>query len=247
MLLEDKVAIVTGGGSGIGRAIALGLAQEGARVAIADINLEAAQATAQEIGRAGGTALALPLDVSQNPQVEAMVQQVLSRFGTIDILINDAGYHTRSLVVDMTEEEWDRTLDVNLKGAFLCSRAVIRHLVPKGRGKIVNVASGTGLRGAVQGAHYAASKAGMIAFTRSLALELARHHINVNAIGPGRTDTPFFRTDRSSEEIEEALKSGQIGKPGDLVGLVVFLCSAASDPITGQFYQRDIYLGHPYR
>ncbi|MBI2304489.1 MAG: glucose 1-dehydrogenase [Chloroflexi bacterium] len=242
MQLVDKIAIVTGAASGIGRAIARGLAREGARVVIADIFPEGAERMALEIEAEGGKALAIKVDVSQNSEVEAMVAQTLRQFATIDILVNDAGIFTRVPVAEMTEEEWDQVLDVNLKGVFLCSRAVIKHMIPRRYGKIVNVASSRGIHGSARGAHYAASKGGIIAFTRSLALEMAPYSINVNAIAPGATDTPLWRAGRTPEELEPVLRSGQVGQPEDLVGGVIFLASDASRLITGHTIIRDIFM-----
>ncbi|HKZ50789.1 MAG TPA: SDR family NAD(P)-dependent oxidoreductase, partial [Dehalococcoidia bacterium] len=192
MRLEGKTAIVTGGGGEIGRAIALGLAREGARVAIADINLAAAAETAREIEAGGGQALALSCDVSDAGQVERMVSEVVGHFGGVDILINGAGIQFRAPVAEASEEHWDQTMAVNLKGPFLCSRAVLRHMIPRRTGTILNLASGLGLLGLATASAYAASKAGLINFTRSLAQEVVSYNITVNAVAPGRTDTPLF-------------------------------------------------------
>ena len=242
MPLDGKTAIVTGAGSGIGRAIALGLAAEGARVVVADLDGERAEAVADEVRSLGRKALAQRVDVSDSAAVDAMVEAALAEFGAIDILVNNAGVSARAPVAEMTDEQWDRVIAVNLRGTFLCSRAVLRHMLPRRSGRIVNTASGLGLRGSPGGAVYGASKAAIINLTRSLALEVARHGITVNAIAPGVTDTPFWRANRAPEEIEAALKSGLVGRPEDLVPYVVLLCSDAGAALSGETIVRDVYV-----
>lgn len=239
-LLADKVAIVTGGGSGIGRAIALGLAHEGASVAVADIDGQRADAIAEEIGTGEGIGLAV--DVSQTEQVDAMVEQTVKRFGRLDIIVNNAGRAARGFVGEMDDETWDGVIAVNLRGTFLCSRAAVRHMIPQRSGRIVNTASGLGLRGSPGGAVYGASKAAIINFTKSLAQEVARYGISVNAIAPGVTDTPFWRANRSEAEVEEAYQRGQVGQPQDFVPLVVFLCSEAGGVHSGITVDREVYV-----
>lgn len=239
-LLADKVAIVTGGGSGIGRAIALGLAHEGASVAVADIDGQRAEAIAEEIGTGEGIGLAV--DVSQTEQVDAMVEQTVKRFGRLDIIVNNAGRAARGFVGEMDDETWDGVIAVNLRGTFLCSRAAVRHMIPQRSGRIVNTASGLGLRGSPGGAVYGASKAAIINFTKSLAQEVARYGISVNAIAPGVTDTPFWRANRSEAEVEEAYQRGQVGQPQDFVPLVVFLCSEAGGVHSGITVDREVYV-----
>ena len=170
--LEGKVAIITGGGSGIGRALCLGLAEEGAAIAVADLRLPAAQETASEVRERGGAATAVEVNVSQSASVDAMVQSVLAGSGHIDVLVNCAGIYPRHSVVEMTEEEWRQVLDVNLTGPFLCCKAVAGPMMAQGSGKMVNLVSGRGVTGAINGAHYSASKGGLIAFTVSLGMEL---------------------------------------------------------------------------
>lgn len=239
-LLANKVAIVTGGGSGIGRAIALGLAHEGASVAVADIDGQRADAIAEEIGTGEGIGLAV--DVSQTEQVDAMVEQTVKRFGRLDIIVNNAGRAARGFVGEMDDETWDGVIAVNLRGTFLCSRAAVRHMIPQRSGRIVNTASGLGLRGSPGGAVYGASKAAIINFTKSLAQEVARYGISVNAIAPGVTDTPFWRANRSEAEVEEAYQRGQVGQPQDFVPLVVFLCSEAGGVHSGITVDREVYV-----
>jgi NAD(P)-dependent dehydrogenase (short-subunit alcohol dehydrogenase family) len=239
--LEGKVAIVTGGGSGIGRAIALGLAGEGASVAVADIDAERAGAVAAEIAKAG-EAIGLGVDVSQTEQVDAMVEHAVKRFGRLDIMVSNAGRAARGFVGEMEDDTWDGVIAVNLRGTFLCSRAAVRHMIPQRSGRIVNTASGLGLRGSPGGAVYGASKAAIINFTKSLAQEVARYGISVNAIAPGVTDTPFWRANRSEVEVEEAYQRGQVGQPKDFVPLVVFLCSEAGGVHSGVIVDREVYV-----
>jgi NAD(P)-dependent dehydrogenase (short-subunit alcohol dehydrogenase family) len=196
--ITGKVAIVTGAASGIGRAIALDLAKFGTKVVIADLALEAAKRVASEIESDGGMAIVVKTDVTSVKSVERMVKQTIDKFGKIDILVNNAGIISRCMVMDLKEEELDRTLEINLKGVFLCSQAVARHMVAQKSGKIVNVGSSMSSRGSVcnlsgGGADYCASKAAVQAFTRTLAMELAPRGINVNAVAPGITNTPMHK------------------------------------------------------
>ena len=195
--LDGRVAIVTGGGNGIGRAIAFGFAAESAAVVVADVDGERAEAVAAEIG--SDRALGLAVDVSDAAAVEGMAGTTVERFGSLDILVNNAGVSARGLVAEMTDEQWDRVIAVNLRGTFLSSRAAVRRMQPRGWGRIVNTASGLGIRGSPGGAVYGVSKAAIINFTRALAQEVASHGITVNAIGPGGTDTAFWRAGRSGE------------------------------------------------
>ncbi len=235
--LEQRIAIVTGAGQGIGRAIALGLAREGARVAIADVNEECANSVKNEIEAAGGRALVIRTDVSNEDSVQAMVERSLQEFGRVDILVNNAGIFPTSPVEEMSEEDWDRVIGTNLVGAFLCSRAVVAKFLEQGSGRIISLTSGRAFQGAKNGAHYAASKAGIIGFSKSLALELAPHGITVNVICPGITDTAQPRGHQTEEQIyaqAQRIPLGRIGQPEDLVGPAVFLASDAAAFITGQ-------------
>jgi len=235
--LEQRIAIVTGAGQGIGRAIALGLAREGARVAIADVNEESANTVKNEIEASGGRALAIRTDVSNEKSVQAMVEKSLKEFLRVDILVNNAGIFPTSPVEEMSEEDWDRVIGTNLVGAFLCARAVVPKFLEQGTGRIISITSGRAFQGAKNGAHYAASKAGIIGFSKSLALELAPHRITVNVICPGITDTAQPRGHQTEEQIyaqAQRIPLGRIGQPEDLVGPAVFLASDAAAFITGQ-------------
>jgi NAD(P)-dependent dehydrogenase (short-subunit alcohol dehydrogenase family) len=243
MQLEGKVAIVTGGGSGIGRAIAHGLAGEGVAVVVADVDGERAESVAAEIHASGTPAAPFDVDVSQTEQVDAMVEDAVERFGRLDIMVNNAGRAGWGLVHEIKDEAWDAAIAVNLRGTLVCSRAALRHMIPQRWGRIVNTASGLGLRGAPPGGSaYGASKAAIINFTRSLAQEVAQHGITVNAIAPGPTDTPFWRAFRSEADIKEALEAGRVGQPEDFVPMVVFLCSEAGGVHSGITIDREVYV-----
>ena len=235
--LKERIAIVTGAGQGIGRALALGLAREGAKVVVAEINEKNAIAVKREIDAGGGTAVALRTDVSDEPSVQAMVGDSLREFGSIDILINNAGIFPVSSVEEMREEDWDRVIGTNLIGAFLCSKAVAGIFLQQGSGRVISITSGRAFQGAKNAAHYASSKAGIIGFSKSLAFELAPRQITVNVICPGITDTAQPRWHQSEEQIyaqAQKIPLGRIGQPEDLVGAAVFLASDAAAFITGQ-------------
>ena len=190
MKFQDRVAIVTGGGSGIGRGICLGLAQEGAHVAVVDIDQDRATRVAGEVEALGRKALGIQADVSYSGPVEQMVAQVVDTFGETNILVNNAGILRLNLIVEMPEDEWDEVLRTNLKSVFLCSRAVARQMIKQGKGgRIINISSIHAVLSEPNGGHYTASKGGMEAFSRTLASELARHKITVNCIEPGATWT----------------------------------------------------------
>jgi NAD(P)-dependent dehydrogenase (short-subunit alcohol dehydrogenase family) len=240
--LEGKVAIVTGGGSGIGRAITLGFATEGATVAVADLDGSRAEAVAGEITAGGGDAIGFATDVSITKDVDAMVERTVEQFGRLDILVNNAGRVGFGWVTDMTDETWDGVFAVNVRGTFACSRAALKYMIPQRSGRILNTASGAGLRPFPRGAVYAASKAAVISLTYSLAEEVAKYGITVNAIGPGPTDTPFWRAQRPKEDIEAAYAAGQVGQPEDFVPVVVFLCSDAGGVHSGVMVNRHTYV-----
>jgi 3-oxoacyl-[acyl-carrier protein] reductase len=234
--LAGKVALVTGGAQGIGKAVAFLLARNGADIIVSDINLEKAEETAKELQALGQRTMAMKVDVANLDQVEKMVGAILEKFGQIDILVNNAGITRDKLILRMTEEDWDAVLNINLKGTFNCTKAVVRHMSKQRSGKIVNIASVVGEMGNAGQANYAASKAGVIGFTKTIAREFAQRGINVNAIAPGYVETPM--TDSLPEKVKEDLKRlipmERLGKPDDVAEAVLFLVSDASSYITGQ-------------
>jgi NAD(P)-dependent dehydrogenase (short-subunit alcohol dehydrogenase family) len=236
--LAGKVAVVTGSAQGIGRALSLGLAGEGAAVVVADLNATGAEQTEAEISSSGGRAVAVELDVSDAAQAEAAIRRAHDIYGRLDILINNAAIFPRSPFLEMEEEEWDRVLAVNLKGGFLCSRAAARLMVAQGEGgRIVNLTSGAAFVPSPNGVHYAASKGGVIAFTRALALEMSPHRITVNAIAPGVTNTAQPRIVYSDDDlavIAQRVPLKRIAEAEDMVPVALFLCSDAAGYITGQ-------------
>ncbi len=248
--LDGKVAIVTGAGSGMGRAIARRYADEGANVIVADLNADAARSVADEIGE---SAIPVPVDVRNQSQVQAMVDAAVSAFGGLDILVNNAGVGKIIPFLDTTEADWNFMFDVNCKGLLWCSQAAARVMIDQGRGgKIVNLASQAGRRGEALVLAYCASKACVISMNQSIALALAPHRINVNAIAPGIVDTPFWdEVDRQfahllNMEIGEPKRTftksiplGRIEQPEDVAGAAVFLASADSDYITQQCLNVD--------
>jgi NAD(P)-dependent dehydrogenase (short-subunit alcohol dehydrogenase family) len=240
--LKNKIAIVTGGGAGIGRAIALGFAGEGASVAVTDLEGARAESVAAEITSPGGNAIGFPTDVSVTAQVDAMVERTVDHFGRLDILVNNAGRPGGGWVTNMSDETWDGVFAVNVRGTFVCSRAALKHMIPQRSGRILNTASGAGMRPFPRGAVYAASKAAVISLTYSLAEEVAKYGITVNAIGPGPTDTPFWRAQRTEEDIAAAYAAGQVGQPEDFVPIVIFLCSDAGAAYSGVMFNRHTYV-----
>jgi len=234
--LQGKVALVTGAAQGIGRAIALLLAQKGADIVVSDINLEKAEEAAKEIEALGRRAMAIKVNVADANDVEHMVGTILEKFGQIDILVNNAGIARDKLILRMTEEDWDAVLNVNLKGTFNCTKAVIRHMSKQRKGKIVNIASVVGEMGNAGQANYSASKAGVIGLTKTIAREFAQRGINVNAIAPGYIETPM--TDALPEKVKDGLRRmipmERLGRPKDVAEAVLFLVSEASSYITGQ-------------
>ncbi|MBI5182996.1 MAG: 3-oxoacyl-[acyl-carrier-protein] reductase [Nitrospinae bacterium] len=236
MKLEGRVAIVTGGGRGIGRHIALILAEEGADMVISDIDPEGISETAEGIRSLGRRALPIKSDVSLVDDVNNMVDRCISELEKVDILINNAGITRDSLIVRMKEEDWDMVLRVNLTGTFNCMKAVTKYMMKQRRGKIVNIASIVGVMGNAGQANYSASKAGIIGLTKSIAKELAPRGINVNAIAPGFIDTDM--TISLPEKIREGLlrqiPMGRFGVSKDIANCTKFLVSEDSDYITGQ-------------
>jgi 3-oxoacyl-[acyl-carrier protein] reductase len=234
---KNKIVVVTGGAQGIGRAIALGFAREGASIVVADVQGAKAEATAGEIGALGVEALAVATDVADEASVKNLGERTLSRFDRVDVLVNDAGIFPHSSVAEMTEENWDRTIDVNLGGNFLCSRAFIPSMRAQKSGRVISVASGIAHTGTVGGAHYAASKAGIIGFIKALAREVGSDGITANAICPNIIDTELPRGHRDPAEFQQRLTRNPLGhamQPEDLVGAVLFLAGDAAAYITGQ-------------
>jgi NAD(P)-dependent dehydrogenase (short-subunit alcohol dehydrogenase family) len=237
--LEGKVAIVTGGNRGIGYAIAEGLAQTGAAVVIANRNAETGQKAAGAIKDRGFTAAALPTDVSKKSSVENLAATVMKDFNRIDILVNSAGVIDRGPVEDFTEAQYDYIMDINLKGLFFCCQVIGKEMIRQGKGKIINISSNVSEVIQTGRVVYAASKAGVSHLTRGLALEWAKHNINVNAVGPGPTITELNRKyfEENPADLQERIDSipmARVGKPPDMIGAAIFLASDASDYVTGQ-------------
>ncbi|MBI2836069.1 MAG: 3-oxoacyl-[acyl-carrier-protein] reductase [Chloroflexi bacterium] len=235
MDLTNKVAIVTGSGQGIGRAIAIRLAEAGATVVVNSVSVSAL-AVAEEIKAMGKTALAVPGDVSSAADVARLVEQATTAYGRIDILVNNAGIARDQLVLRMSDEEWDRVMAVNLKGAFLCTRAVLRPMVRQRWGRIINITSIVGITGNAGQANYASAKAGMIGFTKSVAKEVASRNITVNAIAPGFIETAMTGKvpEKQREELMSRIPTGYFGTPQDVAEAVAFLASEEARYITGQ-------------
>lgn len=239
MRLSGKTAIVTGARRGIGRAIALALAREGANVVVSDISQKDCQKVVDEIEGMGRRGLALKCDVSSTDDVEDMVKRTVAEFGRVDILVNNAGILSFKPFLELTDEDWDKTLNVNLKGQFLCARAVARDMVNNKWGRIINIASissgGCGIAFPLI-AHYTASKGGVMALTEALALELTPRGINVNAICPGAIDTDMAKGVKEGGQLAQVLAripKGRLGQPEDIASLAVFLVSEESDYISG--------------
>jgi D-sorbitol dehydrogenase (acceptor) len=253
MRLAEKVAIVTGGGQGMGRAISLAYAREGARVVVADINEAGAQGVAEEIVAQGGGSVAVRVDVRRQDDVQRMVDTAVERFGGLDIMVNNAGVGKIIPFLETTEEDWDWIFSINCKGLLFCSQAAARQMIAQGRGgKIINLASQAGRRGESLVLAYCASKAAVISMTQSMALALAEHKINVNGIAPGIVDTPFWdEVDRQfakllGMEIGEPKRTfiksiplGRIEQPEDVTGTAIFLASSDSDYMTQQTLNVD--------
>ncbi|MBI5032150.1 MAG: SDR family oxidoreductase [Chloroflexi bacterium] len=251
--LKGKSAIVTGGALGIGQAIALRLAEAGAAITIADVNLNAANATVEQIKVQGGKVQAVQADAASVADAKRVVEMTLSAFGSIDILVNNAGIFPFSPATQTTEELWDKVLDVNLKGAFFYSQAVAQKMIDAGRGgKIIMIASIDSLHPTGNLAHYDASKGGMLMLTKSLAVEFGRYNINVNAIAPGGIQTPggesqaatiLKATGMTPEQMVKGFVSriplGRMGAPDDIAKAVLFLASAAADYMTGSLMVVD--------
>ncbi len=243
MRLQDKVVIITGGGTGIGKALSLGLADEGAKIVAADINYPAAMEVADTINRKGGEALAVKTDVSDEKSTLEMAQKTVERFGKINVLINNAGLFAALGPAKPFDKidiaEWDRVMAVNLRGPFLCCRAVVPHMKALGKGKIINLGSGTAYRGNAGRIHYVTSKGGIIGFTRAMALELAGTNITVNTLNPGSIvhDAPLKSGAVNQQFIDKIISMRAVKKimrPEDLVGAAVFMASDECDFMDGE-------------
>ncbi len=263
--LAGKIAIVTGAGQGIGKGVALRLAQEGAGVVVADINLQNAEQTTQEIRNLNQRALAYYINLANIAEIQSMVDKVVAEFGRIDILVNVAGVVQSKPLLEVTEADWDRVLDINLKGLFFCIQAVAKQMInqvpddvkaagktDRSHGKIVNLSSISGRRGRAYQAHYAASKAAIISVTQSAALAFTPYNINVNAIAPSVVLTPMWEQNvrdksrafgvdakKASDEFIERIPLKRPGTLEDMAGAVAFLCSSDADYITGQTLNVD--------
>lgn len=237
--LEGKIIIMTGAGRGLGKAMSLALARAGAHIVAAARTLEQIEQTAREVRELGRQAIAVPTDITKREQIDALVEKTLKEFGSIDVLFNNAGDGSSIMgksILDITEDEWRWGIDVNLTGAFLCSQAVARHMLPRRKGKIINIASGFGLRGTPV-IIYSAAKAGLVNLTQSLAFNWAPSNIQVNCIAPGYLPTtpPGDEQTRRGREITASrVPLRRLGEPREMGALAVFLASEASNYITGQ-------------
>ena len=236
MQLEGKKAIVTGAGQGIGKAIALELAMRGSDVAVCDLNPETAKQAAHEVESLGRQALAIHVDVADSRAVVRAVEQTLQEIGRIDILVNNAGWDEAQPFVDTTPEFWDKVISINYKGVLNFSHAVCKHMVGRKEGKIVNIASDAGRVGSLGETVYAGAKGGVIAFTKSLAREMARFGVHVNCVCPGPTDTDLFQEqpEKVRQALERAIPFRRVAKPEDIARTVAFFASPVSDYVTGQ-------------
>lgn len=235
--LAGKVAIVTGGSSGLGYGMALGLAKHGADVIVASLHLSKAVKVKKEIEKLGRRSLALKVDVTKMNSVKKMTEDALKKFKKINILVCSAGVSINIPALETTEEDWDRVVNINLKGTFLCNQAVGRIMIEQGGGKIINISSVSGQLGHPNHSPYAASKGGVVLLTKALAVEWAKYNINVNSIGPGYTRTPINEKRLSDKEfynnVISKIPMGRLGNVEDVIGPVVFLASDASNYVTG--------------
>jgi 2-hydroxycyclohexanecarboxyl-CoA dehydrogenase len=242
MKLAGKTALVTGSGRGIGRAIALRLGREGCQVGVADILPASAEAVTAELRELGVKGLVLSVDLTRRADVERMAREALAQFGQIDILVNNAGWDRMGLFLDTDEDTWDRIIAVNLKAMLHVCKAVLPHMVARGAGRVVNVASDAGRVGSSGEAVYSATKGAVIAFSKALAREMARHRITVNVVCPGLTETPLLQSLRDQspkmakilEAVTRATPLGRVATPEEIAGAVAFFASPEADFVTGQ-------------
>jgi 2-hydroxycyclohexanecarboxyl-CoA dehydrogenase len=242
MKLAGRTALVTGAGQGIGRATALALAHEGCQIGAADVLADKARAVAVEVEGLGAKALALSVDLTRRAEVDRMAEDVLARFGQVDVLVNNAGWDRMGLFLDTDEETWDRIIAVNLKAMLYVCKAVLPSMVARGTGKVVNIASDAGRVGSSGEAVYSATKGAVIAFSKALAREMARHRVTVNAVCPGLTETPLLQSlrdqspkmERILEAVTRATPLGRVATPEEIAGAVLFFASPEADFITGQ-------------
>jgi len=236
MRLKNKVTLITGSARGIGKQIAATFAQEGATIIISDINGDAAAATAKEFVKNSVEASSFACDVTKMQSVEEMVNKILDKYGRIDILVNNAGITRDNLLLRMSESEWDAVVNTNLKGTFTCTKIITKAMLKARSGKIINIASIIGIRGNAGQANYAASKAGIIGFTKSVAREFASRGITANAVAPGyiQTEMTDKLNEKAREEIFKQIPLGKLGTPTDVANVCLFLASSEADYITGQ-------------
>ncbi len=236
MKLKDQVALITGSARGIGKEIAKSFAQEGARVIISDINKAAADETASEFRSSGFESLSVACDVTNSQNVEEMVNKILDKYSRIDILINNAGITKDNLLLRMSDADWDAVINTNLKGAFICTKVVSKFMLKAKKGKIISISSIIGIMGNAGQANYAASKAGVIGLTKSVARELASRGITANAVAPGYIQTEMTEklNEKAREAIYKQIPVGKLGTPKDVANVCLFLASSDADYITGQ-------------
>jgi 2-hydroxycyclohexanecarboxyl-CoA dehydrogenase len=242
MKLKGKNALVTGGGRGIGRAIALALAQEGAQVAVLDVLKDNADAVQREIEAIGVKGMALGADLTRRSEVDRAIAEVIAQWGQLDILVNNAGWDKLEPFLQSEEETWDKIINVNFKGMLYVCKAALPHMVERGGGRVINIASDAGRVGSMGEAVYAGTKGAVIAFSKTLARELARSRITVNVVCPGLTETPLLqgirqqspKSERVIEAVTRAIPLGRVAQPEDVAGAVVYLASPAADYVTGQ-------------
>lgn len=243
--MKEEVALITGSARGIGRAIALRLGREGYQVVVSDLTANESEQVVREIRNSGGRATAVSCNVTDSVNVKEMIKQVVDTFGRLDVLVNNAGVSKDNLLLRISDEEWQQTINTNLTGVFLCTRAAVSYMMKQKHGHIINISSIVGLRGNAGQASYAASKAGIIGFTRTIAKEYGSRGITVNAVAPGYIETPMT-AEIPKDYWDEILKQVPLRRPGmpeDIAGVVAFLASPDSDYITGQVIVVDGGMG----